>query len=94
MDLKKDYIFILMIVTCFTALPCDGLSYKTVHTWTVLVRDYLVNRFTTRSGGRRPLLYLKFTTPSEREKLSGGLREPSPITHQLGKGDLEQNLGS
>ena len=34
---KKDYIFILMIVTCFTALPCDGLSDKTVHTWTVLV---------------------------------------------------------
>jgi len=22
------------------ALPCDGLSDKTVHTWTVLVRDY------------------------------------------------------
>ena len=24
-----------------TALPCDGLSDKTVHTWTGLVRDYL-----------------------------------------------------
>ena len=44
----------------------------------------LVNRFTTtsRRGGRRsrrPLLHLKFTTPSECEKFSGGLGEPSRI---------------
>ena len=23
-----------------TALLCDGLCYKTVHKWTILVRDY------------------------------------------------------
>ena len=40
MILKKDYNFNLMIVTAYTALICDGLSDKTVHTWTILVRDY------------------------------------------------------
>jgi hypothetical protein len=40
MVLKKDYNFNLMIVTVCTALICDGLSDKTVHTWTILVRDY------------------------------------------------------
>jgi hypothetical protein len=46
-------------------------------------------------AGRRawmPPLDLKFIAPSECEILSGGLREPSHITYQLSKGDLEQNL--
>jgi hypothetical protein len=26
---------------CALALPCDGLSDKIVHTWTILARDYM-----------------------------------------------------
>ena len=53
----------------------------------------LENWFIAGRRARTPHLDLKFTAPSGRKILSGGLREPSRITHQLGKGDLEQNLG-
>jgi hypothetical protein len=33
-----------------TALLCDGLCYKTVHKWTVLVRDYGLTVNTTYSS--------------------------------------------
>ena len=43
----------------------------------------------TGRGGGGPRSDLKFTTPSECKMVSGGLRSPSRITHQLGKYDLE-----
>ena len=49
-------------------------------------------KFNTEKGGRRPS-DLTFTMPSECEIFSGGLRELSCITHQLGKCDLEPKSG-
>ena len=46
-------------------------------------------KFITERGGGRPPSDLTFTMPSECEVFSGGLRELSRITHQLGKCDLE-----
>ena len=51
----------------------------------------LERKFTTEGGGGRPPSDLKFTTPSQCEVFSGGLRV-SP-THQLGKGDLKAKSG-
>jgi hypothetical protein len=48
----------------------------------------LERKFTTGRGGETPS-DLKFTTPLECKVFSGGLREPSHITHQLGKSDLK-----
>ena len=43
--------------------------------------------------GSWPPSDLTFTMPSECEVFSGGLRELSRITHQLGKCDLEPKSG-
>ena len=53
----------------------------------------LERKFTTGGGGGRPPSDLKFTMPSECEVFSGGLREATRISHQLGKGDLEAKSG-
>ena len=37
--LMKTTIWFLMICDDYTALACDGLCYKTIHKWTILVRD-------------------------------------------------------
>ena len=50
-------------------------------------------KFITERGGGRPPSDLTFTMPSECEVFSGGLRELSRITHQLGKCDLEPKSG-
>ena len=50
-------------------------------------------KFITERGGGRPPSDLTFTMPSECEIFSGGLRELSRITHQLGKWDLEPKSG-
>ena len=50
-------------------------------------------KFMSERVGGRPPSDLTFTMPSECEVFSGGLREPSRITHQLGKCDLELKSG-
>ena len=49
-------------------------------------------KFMFERGGRPPS-DLTFTMPSECEVFSGGLREPSRITHQFDKCDLEPKSG-
>ena len=50
-------------------------------------------KFITEREGGRPPSDLMFTKPLECEVFSGGLRELSRITHQLGKCDLEPKSG-